>query len=355
MLAHLRDNDALPVRHLLNGLDNKGSGEHALVVAQRIHILQPLNVGDPLVMVNGIQTGVQLSEDQLCVPDDAGVHLDVLVDLRRIDVDLEDLGILRELGGIARHPVAEPGAHNNQKIRLSDAEVGGLGSVHSHHAGVELVGAVKGALAHQAVRHRCLYLVGKGPQLVRGIGDDGAAAHKDKGLAGFADHLNGLLHVLLPDGVALAYDLRRLLPLIFTGGRCHILGNINEHRSRPPGLGDGEGTAYHLGQTVYILYDKVILGNGHGHACDVHLLEAVLSQKAVAHIAGDGNHRHGIHIRCGNARYQVRRSRSGGGHADAHPARGPGISVRGVGRPLLVGGKDMGDLILVLVQGVINI
>ena len=227
--------------------------------------------------------------------------------------------------------------------------------MHAHHSGVQLIASVKGALAHQAVCHRGLNLVGKCPQLLSRIGQHCAAAHKDERLLGLADDLNGPLHVLLTDGVAMAHDFLRLLLLILAGGRRHILGDIHQNRTRTPCLGNGECPADDLCQPVHVLDNEIIFGNGHGHARNINLLETVLAQKAVGHIAGNGNHRHRVHVGGRNTRNQVGCPGSRGCQAHAHLARGPCITVRCMGSALLMGCKDMGNLILMLVQCVIYI
>ena len=88
VLAHLGDDDGVLVRHLVDGLNNVGAGQKPLVIAQGIHILHTLDVGDPLVVVHRVQAGVELAQNHLHIPDDAGVHPDVLVDLSRVHIQL---------------------------------------------------------------------------------------------------------------------------------------------------------------------------------------------------------------------------------------------------------------------------
>ena len=182
VLSHLSDNDSVPACDLVDGLDDERTCQQVLIIAQRVHILHTLYVGYPLVVVHRVQPGIQLAQDDLHVPDDAGVHLNILVNLCRVNVQLENLCILRKFGRIAGHTVAEPGAHHNQQVGFGYAEVGGFGAVHAHHTRVQLVSPVKGTLSHKTVRYRRLNLMGKCPQLIGRIGQHSAAAHKDKRL-----------------------------------------------------------------------------------------------------------------------------------------------------------------------------
>ena len=113
MLSHLSDNDRVALGHLIDRLYDKRSGEHVLVITQRIHILHALNMRNPLIMVNGVKACVELAQDYLHIADDAGIHLNVLIDLSRVDIQLEYLCIPGKLGSIAGHAVTEPGSHHN--------------------------------------------------------------------------------------------------------------------------------------------------------------------------------------------------------------------------------------------------
>ena len=312
-------------------------------------------MGNPLVVIHRVQPGIELAKDDLHVADDAGVHLDILVNLRRINIQLENLCVLCKFRRVAGHTVAEPGPHHNQQVGLGYAEVGGLGTVHAHHACVQLVSPVKSALSHQAVRHRRLNLMGKCPQLVGRVGQHSAAAHKDKRFCRLADHLHGPVHILLCNGIALAHDFLRNLLLIFTERGRHILGDIHQHRAGTSCLRYGKRPADDRCQTAYILYNEIILCNGHGHARNVDFLETVLAQQAVGHVAGDGHHRHGIHISGSDACHQIGSTRAGCGQTHAHLAGGPCVAVGCMGSPLLVRCQDMGDFIPVLVQCIIYI
>ena len=91
------------------------------------------------------------------------------------------------------------------------------------------------------------------------------------------------------------------------------------------------------------------LGNGY----DIHLLKAVSSQCFRCHISGNGNHRYGIQIGIGNTGYKVGCSRTGSRNNHSHLSAGSGITVRSMGCPLLMGGKDMMNPILTLIQLII--
>ena len=56
-----------------------------------------------------------------------------LVDLRRVDVDVDDLAVLGELADLARHAVVEADAEGQQQVGFVDGIVGVNGAVHAEH------------------------------------------------------------------------------------------------------------------------------------------------------------------------------------------------------------------------------
>ena len=152
--------------------------------------------------------------------------------------------------------------------------------------------------------------------------------------------------VLFP-GDELIVDLHR--------GGGDVLQKVDEHRAGPSRGGHGEGLAHDVGDSLGVPHQIGGLGDGHGDAGDVHLLEGVLAQQRFAHVAGDEHHGGGVHIGGGDAGGQVGGAGAAGGKADAHLAGGAGIAVGGVGGPLLVGRQNMVYFVFVVIQLVIDI
>ena len=294
------------------------------------------------------------------------VGLDVLVDLGPVDVDMYDLGLAGKGGRIGGHPVGEPAADGDEQVALAGGDVRRMGAVHTDHAGKEGVVAGTGTAAHDGGGHRRTQTLKESAELGhRALGADDAAAHQNEGTLGLLDHGEELFNVsivglrclevvagaaqhgaqaavaaVLRDGEGLIVGLR--------GG--DIFGNVDEHRAGTARTGDGKGLPHHVGQLVRVLDQVVALGDGHGDAGNVHLLEGVLADEAFHHVTGDKDHRRGVVVGGGNAGGQVGGARSGGGKAHAHLAGGAGISVGGVGGALLMGSQNMADLVLVSVQ-----
>ena len=98
-----------------------------------------------------------------------------------------------------------------------------------------------------------------------------------------------------------------------------------------------------------------MLGDRQCHASDIDLLKAVAAQEIRADIPRDRDDGNGIHIGRGDPGDQIGRAGAGGGKDDARPARCAGVTIRRVGRPLLMRRQDMTDLVAVFIECVVNI
>jgi hypothetical protein len=125
-----------------------------------------------------------------------------------------------------------------------------------------------------------------------------------------------------------------------TGRRQYVLGQIDEHRAGPSGVGDEEGFLHHPWDVRYVLDQVAVLDGSVGDAGDVCLLEAVLAQHGANDLAAE--HDHGDRI--GHGRKQtghgVGRARPRGHHHDARLARGAGVAIGHMRGALLVSGED---------------
>ena len=282
------------------------------------------------------------------------VHLDVLVDLAGVDVDLDDGGLFGEGAGFQGHTVGEPGADGHHHVGLAHRAVGGVAAVHADHPQAEGVIVGHHAGAHQGVGGGDAGLVDQVPQgLAAGSAAD-AAAKVDHRPLGAVDDVGGPGHFLFVKGGDGADGLG--LPggeLALVGG--DILGDIHQHRALAAALGDAEGGPHGVGQVLHTADGEVVLGDGHGDALDVGLLEAVPAQQVGGNVAGEGHHGDAVHIGGGDAGDQVGGARAAGGQHHAGAAGGAGIAVRRVGRALLVGGQHMGDAVGILVQFIVEV
>jgi hypothetical protein len=85
-----------------------------------------------------------------------------LVQLGAVDVDVDDLGVRAELGGLADGAVVEAGADADQQVGLFEHVVGVAGAVHAQHADGQRVVHGHRAEGHQGHGGRQRGLLGQG-------------------------------------------------------------------------------------------------------------------------------------------------------------------------------------------------
>ena len=363
VLAHIGGHNG-PGGHRLDGL------QHLVGVEDAVLFQGQLLVGEHPLLPLGVVVGGQLLVEQLQHPpgvaDDVVVGLDVLVHLRPVDVNLDNFGLPGKGLGVGGHPVGEPAANGDEQVALVGGVVGGVGAVHADHAGKEGVVARAGAAAHDGGGHRGVQPLKELAELGhRAPGADHAAAHQDQGLSGLLNHVQQLLDVAVVGlggaqvvGGPAEHGGQAAVLAVLAGGQvlvlrllvCNVFENINQHRAGAAGAGDGKGLPDHVGQVLRPADQVVALGDGHGDAGDIHLLEGVLADKVLRHVDRDEHHGGGVVVGGGDAGGQVGGAGTAGGKAHAHLSGGAGVSVGGVGGPLLMGGQNMVNLLLVSVK-----
>ena len=321
MLADVGGQDAVPVvGGLVKRLDEELRLDLAVrrvVVAQRVlgapvvDALPP--AGEPgLIGLERPVFGHQLRQDPLRVAHDRDVGRDVLGDLGRIDVDVDELGPRRELRQLAGDPVVEAGADRDDQVGLVHRVVGRARAVHAEHAEPLLVRRREGAEAHQRAGDGQAAVGRQLGQLLRRVGIDHAAADVEHRAARVRHRLGREADLL---GVALD---RRLVAgqvhvhdrLVVDLGAAEVLRDVDQHRPGTAGAGDVERLVHGARDLRRMLDDEGVLDDRHRDAEGVGLLEAVGAEQLGAHLAGEGHQRHGVHHRVGQRRDDVRRARA---------------------------------------------
>ena len=110
----------------------------------------------------------QRLQEQPRVGDDAEVRLEDLAQLRRLDVDVDELPLAPVDVQRAGVPVAEPRADRQHQVGLQKRGVAvALRGLHSGDAGEQRVVLVDRALAHQGHLDRDVEVLGEFPELRR--------------------------------------------------------------------------------------------------------------------------------------------------------------------------------------------
>ena len=210
------------------------------------------------------------------------------------------------------------------------------------------MGGGESAQAHQCAGQR---RAGRALELAEQFG--GARAGVDHAAAGVEHRPLGRRQQL--DGASdlvLARRHARLVAVRGRGGRgrharhrdLHVLGNIDQHRPRPPGGGDAKRLGNGRGQRVGALHEIVVLGAVARDADGVRLLEGIGSDQRGRDLAGDHHQGNRIHIGVGDAGDGVGRARAAGDEDHAGLPGRSRVALGGVRRASLVPDQDVADV-----------
>ena len=291
------------------------------------------------------------------VADDRDVDLDVLVDRRRVDVDVDLARAGRERVEPPGDAVVEARADAQHHVAVVHRPVRLVGAVHAEHAEPLRIGRRIGAEPHQRGGDR---EAGEPRELAQQVarlrpGIDDAAARIDDRPLRLRQHFDRGLHLV---EVALelrlvGLDLHRLRALIGAGRELHVLRDVDHHRSRPAVRRDVEGFVQHARQVVHALHQVIVLGAGPRDADRVAFLERVVADQMRRHLAGDAHDRDRVHQRVGQAGHRIGGAGTRGDQHAADLAGRARVAFRRVHRALLVPHQDVAQLLL-LEHGVVD-
>ena len=310
--------------------------------------MRPLPAGDAVVPFGVFAEAGSAVQPLQKLPDvggDAEVGAHVFVDLRRVDIDVDDPGRTRKLIRIAGRTVRETGAERQQEIALVRRVIRIVAAVHAEPFQRQRMILRERADPHQTGGDRDIETLRKPGQLLRRPGGDHTAPGVNARAPRTGDRGEHRFAILLRHRRRLPYQLRRRLraepelqpPLL------DIFGNVDPDR---PGtaavrevkrIRDGLRKFLRLHHQIAVLHDRA------GHADDVGLLKRVPADQLRLHLAGDDHHRHRIHTGVGDPGQQIGRAGAAGGHADTGSAGGAGVSAGGECASLLVARQDHPD------------
>ncbi len=147
----------------------------------RVPLGEVAEAGDQLevltALAGALEQPIQPAERVLHVAHDRQFHDLVLVDLRLVEVDVDDRPVLGELGDFARHAIVEPHADGEQQVGLVHRIVRVHGAVHAEPFQRKRMRLGEAADAHERGRHGDLRPLHELQQLGRRVAGNHAAAH----------------------------------------------------------------------------------------------------------------------------------------------------------------------------------
>src|SRR5712692_5574500 len=117
----------------------------------------------------------------------------------------------------------------------------------------------------------------------------------------------GLIEVGMSVGLV-SGDFQPLRRDVVGFGLLHVFADVDQHRSRTTGGRYVERLVDHARQLLDVGDEVAVLGDRAGGADDVGLLERISAHLRAGDLAGDRDHRHGVHVRGCKSRDQVQRA-----------------------------------------------
>ena len=227
-------------------------------------------------------------------------------------------------------------------------------TMHALHAQPAGIGGGNCGNAHHGAADGGIDLFRQRKNLCAGIVSDCTAADVDVRLLSCQNHLRSLFDLVLLCRSNGSFYYRCLCAVLIER-ILHVLGNIHQNRTRSAGLCNAECLPNGVCQLFHMLYQEVVLGNGHGYTGDVDLLEAVPSDERVRNVAGNGNQRNRVQISRCDTGDQIGCAGTGGGDDNAYLAGSTCIAVGSVGCALFVSCDDVMDPILCQIESIVDI
>lgn len=294
-----------------------------------------------------------------CLPDVAHhryVGMDDLVDLRRVDLQVDHAGVAAEVFRVARHTVVEAHPGGDQQVALLIADVRTVVAVHAQHADVAGIVARQCRQSEQRRGRRDAALLHECLQLFFGSAQQHALSDEQHRALRFVDQPCGFGDAL-PVGLGgrdVAADRLHAAVAERSRGALRILRDVHDHRTGTARPGDVEGPGDGFGNLPGPLDLAVPFGHRLRDAHEVGLLEGVGPELCRTDLTGDEHQRRGVHQRVGQPGNGVRGSRPGGHQADPYATACAGITLGGVYGPLLVAHEDVAQSVAVVAERVVD-
>ena len=330
--------DAPQIVHHVRGVQVAGVGK-VLDVADRHRALAGFDGLEPCRAVAAGDTRQQFLEHRAQIADEGNVNLDVLVDLGRIDFDVNLLGLQRVGTGRAGDAIVKAHAAGDQQICFLNGVVDPRLAVHAHHAQVQRMRGREVAESQQRERHWNLRALGQRPHLLHRAGLGNAVPGKNHRPLCILDQLGRVLQTVffhVQHGVRTICSRLGSFEVEDRRALLRILGDVDQHRPGAPAHRNLKCVADRVRNVLCLVHKEVVLGHGQRDAGDVHFLKRVGAEHLAGHVAGDADHRNGIEHCGGNAGDEIGCAGAAGGDCNAHLARGARIAVGHVRRALLV-------------------
>ncbi len=358
MLPNVGGNEGVATRHFPQRLDNRlrlDDAAVALVVREQVTITTPfVDLLPPGGLGIGIRafTHLLIDSKHFCQyafnrANNRNIGLDGLGNRRRIDIDMDDLGVRAELAGVIAidDTVIKACTDGQDHVCVMHGQVGGVAAVHAKHTDELTIGTRISTQPHQGVGHRQVERARQFSQRARGTTKNDATTGVHDRTLGFEQHfyrfadLTGMTTGSRIVGAQL--DLLRVAVLELVGRVGHVLGNVDHNRTGTTALRQIEGLFDDLRNVARVLDHEAVLHDRTGNANHVGFLEGIGANHVAHNLAGNNDHWDRVHVGRRNTGNGIGRTRAGRHQYHTRLAGSTGVAVCHVGSSLLVTDQNM--------------
>ena len=250
------------------------------------------------------EEGVQPAQRVFDITQNGEFYDLVLVDLRVVDVDVNNRSVLGKFANFSGDAVVKSDPDRQQEVGFVDRIICINRSMHSQPFQREFVRLGEASNAHQGCRHWNAGSLYKLPEFRRRLSrNDPSAAVDHWALCG----LNEADHFIEREVVCLGN--RRVATQVHLVGenrlgcrQLDIFGNINEHGTGASTLGDVKGLFHNSRDVVHIHHEVIVFDDLSGDAENVGLLKSPFADHRLRYLSGDCDQGSRVQIGIGDPR-----------------------------------------------------
>lgn len=286
-------------------------GQSVLVIIIGIGLTPFVNLRPPVRQARACIVLHQEGQNDFHIAGKAKAVGDVLIDFGRVDVDVDELRVLRVLVEIARLAVGETAADGDDEVSRTNRVICGFLAVHAGKAQGLRMGARDGAKAHERMDDRQMIFLDEGDDFFRRAGRDNTAADNDDWFFRLDDFVGCFRCTNQKVGVGLAVlFFWQRLRLVVDIREENIARHIDEHRAGSAVARKRKGLAHGRHEFLRVLDLEIVFCDRHGHVEDICFLKRIPTHHGRIDLPRDGHDRNRIHESRGETRDEIGRARS---------------------------------------------
>ena len=264
-----------------------------LLVFKWIFLLPFLNLSTPWIDIRRTHQLIQFSENALGITDDRNIYGYIFPNTRRINIDMDFLGVGREFTEIPGNAVVKPCADSDNKVSIGEGIICTTGTVHAGHLHRQWMRFRECAKSHQGNSDRNLCIKGELPQFLTGIGKYNTTASIKHRTLGFLNQCCGFrdLRWIAMYLWLVAADVNRLWVVKQRLMYLCIFGDVNDNWSRLSGLGDVKRLSDNVRDLVVTFDEVTVFTDWSGYPNNIAFLEGIAADIVGENLSSNCNHR----------------------------------------------------------------